>query len=323
MNDYSFDNMAEDFPFIYQQLDEIQELRYLKQDMYPKYIPNFLYEIHSSDIKIKPNNDLNLITKTKNTTLLNNKTKREEFNFEGNKMNNEISNRIEIEITNKNIPHINEKTKKKGRKKKSEKNNESLAKDQNIHTKYDDDNIIIKIKTFFLNNFHKFINGLIKESKMKLKKLDPIIKVNIKQDYNIKLWNTTFKTIYSEEKICKKYNICPDKNKKIIDEIYKNNSDDELIKILNLTFGEIFEIFIKDLKELNSELLTKVENYEIYKNVEFSNLDYFFNKMKEEGKKDGQSDEFIEDYINEIKTKCIYFKNWFDEKIGRERKKRI
>jgi len=238
-------------------------------------------------------------------------------------MNNEISNRIEIEITNKNIPHINEKTKKKGRKKKSEKNNESLAKDQNIHTKYDDDNIIIKIKTFFLNNFHKFINGLIKESKMKLKKLDPIIKVNIKQDYNIKLWNTTFKTIYSEEKICKKYNICPDKNKKIIDEIYKNNSDDELIKILNLTFGEIFEIFIKDLKELNSELLTKVENYEIYKNVEFSNLDYFFNKMKEEGKKDGQSDEFIEDYINEIKTKCIYFKNWFDEKIGRERKKRI
>ena len=82
MNDYSFDNMAEDFPFIYQQLDEIQELRYLKQDMYPKYIPNFLYEIHSSDIKIKPNNDLNLITKTKNTTLLNNKTKREELNSE-------------------------------------------------------------------------------------------------------------------------------------------------------------------------------------------------------------------------------------------------
>ena len=73
---------------------------------------------------------------------------------------------------------------------------------------------------------------------MKLKKLDPIIKVNIKQDYNIKLWNTTFKTIYSEEKICKKYNICPDKNKKIIDEIYKNNLNDELIKILNLTFGE-------------------------------------------------------------------------------------
>jgi len=323
MKDNSFDNMDEDFPFINQQLDEIQELRYLKQDMYPKYIPNFLYEIHSSDIKINPNNDLNLITKTKNTTLLNNKTKREEFNFEGNKMNNEISNRIELEITNENIPRINEKTKKKGRKKKSEKNNASLAKDQIIHTKNDDDNIIVKIKTFFLNNFHKFINGLIKESKMKLKNLDPIIKVNIKQDYNIKLWNTTFKTIYSEEKICKKYNICPDKNKKIIDEIYKNNSDDELIKILNLTFGEVFEIFIKDLKELNSELLTKVENYEIYKNVEFSNLDYFFNKMKEQGKKDGQSDEFIGDYINEIKTKCIYFKNWFDEKIGRERKKRI
>ena len=282
--------------------------------------PNYLYEVPSSDIKINPNNDLNLITKTKNTTLLNNKTRREEFDSEEKKINNEISNRIEIEITNKNIPNINEKTKKKGRKKKSEKENINLTEDKNIHTKIDDDNIIIKIKTFFINNFHKFINGLIKESNMKLKQLDPIIKVNIKQDYNIKLWNTTFKTIYSKEKICKKYNIDPDKNKKIIDEIYKNNSYNELIKILNLTFAEVFEIFIKDLKELNSELLAKVENYEIYKNVEFSNLDNFYNKIKDQEKKEGQSDEFIEDYINEIKTKCIFFKNWFDEKIGRQRK---
>ena len=149
------------------------------------YIPNILYEGPSNDIKIKPNKDLNLISTAKNITLLNNKTSR-----------NEISNRIEIEIINKDILPIKEKTKKKGRKKKSEKNKANLEKNQTIHTKNDDDNIIVKIKTFFLNNFHKYINGLIKESKMKLKKLDPIIKTNIKQDYNIKLWNTTFKAIY-------------------------------------------------------------------------------------------------------------------------------
>ena len=130
------------------------------------------------------------------------------------------------------------------------------------------------------------------------------------------------KTIYRERKICKKYNIDPDKNKKIIDEIYENNSDDELIKILNLTFGEVFEIFIKNLKEINPKLLTKVENYEIYKNSEFSNLNNFYNKIKDEEKKDGQSDEFIEDYINKIKEKCIDFKKWFDEKRGRERNKK-
>ena len=89
---------------------------------------------------------------------------------------------------------------------------------------------------------------------------------------------------------------------------------------MDLSFGEVFEIFIKNLKEINPELLAKVENYEIYKNVEFSNLNNFYNKIKEEEKKDGQSDEFIEDYINKIKTKCIFFKNWFDEKIGRQRK---
>ena len=81
-----------------------------------------------------------------------------------------------------------------------------------------------------------------------------------------------------------------------------------------------FEIFIKDLKELNSELLTKVENYEIYKNLEFSNLDNFFNKIKEE-EKDEQSEESIKDYINKIKENCKNFKAWFEDKKGRERKK--
>ena len=310
--DNSFYSISEYFPFFSLKLDEIDELGSLEQDMGPRNIPNIISsEVYSSDININPNKDQNQISTTKINTFLNNKTRREEFNYEGKRMNNKISNRIEIEITNK--------TKKKGRKKKSEKNHANLTLDKNIHTKIDDDNIIIKIKTFFLNNFHKYINGLIKESNMKLKKLDRIIKTNIKKDYNIKLWKTTFKTIYSEEKICKKYTLFSDKNKKIINAIY--NSNDELKKILDLTFGEVFEIFIKDLKKIDSKLLTKVENYEIYKNVEFSNLDNFFNKIKEE-EKDEQSEESIKDYINTIKENCKNFKAWFEDKKGRERKKK-
>ena len=317
--DNSFYIISEYFPFSSQQLDEIDELGSLEQDMGPRNIPNIISSEVYSDININPNKDQNQISTTKINTFLNNKTRSEEFNYEGKRMNNKISNRIEIEITNK--------TKKKGRKKKSEKNHANLTLDKNIHTKIDDDNIIIKIKTFFLNNFHKYINGLIKESNMKLKKLDRIIKTNIKKDYNIKLWKTTFKTIqkttfktiYSEEKICKKYTLFSDKNKKIINAIY--NSNDELKKILDLTFGEVFEIFIKDLKIIDSKLLTKVENYEIYKNVEFSNLDNFFNKIKEE-EKDEQSEESIKDYINTIKENCKNFKAWFEDKKGRERKKK-
>ena len=45
---------------------------------------------------------------------------------------------------------------------------------------------------------------------------------------------------------------------------------------MNLSFGEVFQIFIKDLKVLNLELLKKVENYEIYKNLKLS-----YNSKKE------------------------------------------
>ena len=328
IQDDLFDNISYNFNFFSPQND-FTNLSFFEQDKDPftKYfkdfnnIQDFSYEVPSSDIKIKPNNDLILTSITKDTTLLNNKTKREEFNSEGYKNNNETSKNIELEIPNKIIPPIKEKI-KKGRKKKSEKNNTNLTKDNNIHSKNKDDNIIIKIKTFFLNNVHKFINGFINDNNMKLKQLDPIIKENIKKDYNIELWNSSLKNIYREGKICKKENIDPYKNIKIIDEIYKNNSDDELIKILDLSFGELFEIFIKNLKEIKPELLAKVENYEIYKNAEFSNLNNFYNKIKNEEKKYGQSDEFIEDYINKIKEKCIDFKAWFDKKSGRERKKK-
>ena len=108
--DNSFYSISEYFPFFSLKLDEIDELGSLEQDMGPRNIPNIISsEVYSSDININPNKDQNQISTTKINTLLNNKTRREEFNYEGKRMNNKISNRIEIEITNK--------TKKKGRKK--------------------------------------------------------------------------------------------------------------------------------------------------------------------------------------------------------------
>ena len=164
IQDDLFDFISYDFNLFSPQ-DDFSNLSFFEQDKYPftKYfkdfnnIKDFSYEVPSYDIKIKSNNDLILTSITKDTSLLNNKTKREEFNSEVNKNNNEISKNIELEIPNKIIPPIKEKI-KKGRKKKSEKNNTNLTKDNNIHSKNKDDNIIIKIKTFFLNNVHKFIN---------------------------------------------------------------------------------------------------------------------------------------------------------------------
>ena len=123
IQDDSFDIISYDFNLFSPQ-DDFSNLSFFEQDKYPftKYfkdfnnIQDFSYEVPSSDIKIKPNNDLILTSITKDTTLLNNKTKREEFNSEVNKNNNEISKNIELEIPNKIIPPIKEKI-KKGRKK--------------------------------------------------------------------------------------------------------------------------------------------------------------------------------------------------------------
>ena len=41
------------------------------------------------------------------------------------------------------------------------------------HSKYSDDNIMIKIRTFLGNNIHKFLNEILEKDKLKLLKLEP------------------------------------------------------------------------------------------------------------------------------------------------------
>ena len=177
---YSFININSNVtPFNPQLDDDFSQPNFFEQDMDSFNCINDSNNIQnnlytSSDLTIKQNNDINLFTEEENTTLL----------------------------------------KKRGRKKKSENNNSNLTKDKTIHTKMDDDNIIIKIKTFFLNNVHEYINGLIQDNDKKLIILDPIIKISLKKDYNMELWNTTFKNIYIKEKISVKYSEYPGENKK-------------------------------------------------------------------------------------------------------------
>ena len=103
IQDDLFDNISYNYNFFSPQND-FTNLSFFEQDKDPftKYfkdfnnIQDFSYEVSFSDIKINPNNNLNQILNTKDTTLLNNKTKREEFNSEVNKNNNEISKIIYI-----------------------------------------------------------------------------------------------------------------------------------------------------------------------------------------------------------------------------------
>ena len=250
-------------------------------------------------------------------SFLGNKTKREESDQEENQIKNEeIKNALNIKIKEDYFKKVYKEniSKKKGRKLKYEMN-------KGIHTKDSDDNKMIKIKTYFGNDFQNFVNIILKNEKMN--KLNPIININLKRDFNLELWDKSIKDIYLETKISSKYRyIDQNDNINIINKIYKEENK-EIIKLFDLTYGEVFTIFIRDIKSINLELLEKIKESKILDENKFPTIKYFLNLIKEQEKKKGESDEFIDKYIKDIIRLCLNFREWFLDKKGRQRNKEI
>ena len=221
------------------------------------------------------------------------------------------NNKKEVERIEINLPK-----EKCGRRKLGEK-------EERNHNKYSKDNIMRTIKV----HFRKYIYNIIKsyyKGVEQLKKIDNNFNENLKKDYNIKLYNTTLKDIFINTKLSKKYKHYPkDSNKNLINKIYEENKETSLIKILNLKYGEVFEIYIRKIKneELSSKLKEKIEGTNILENEELKDIDWL---IREKEKKLIKNDdkEKIEEYKKEIINLCLDFKGWFDRKIGRKRAKK-
>ena len=214
--------------------------------------------------KLKEKKEINDNTiKDISKSFLGNKTKREE---------SKIIKNIEIKVNkNRNRNDI----KKRGRKKKFE--------IKGSHTKNAEDNKMIKIKTFLINNFHNFLNKILRY--VKFDKLTSTMNVNLGKDYNLKLWDKPLKDIYLETNISGKYSsTTPENNIKLIEKIY-DEKNAEIIKFLDLSYGEVFEIFIKDINTMNLKLKKKIKDSEILDNSKFLTIKDFLNKIKEEEKK--------------------------------------
>ena len=228
------------------------------------------------------------------------------------------NNGIKSEIIPKNGSQ-NKQMIKVGRKRKEDKT-------IGIHTKNSEDNKMIKIKTIFGNNLHNFINSFLEKGE-KLIKLEPTIHEKLKKDFNIRLWDTPLKTIYLTTNIISKKKKEKDKNKEIIKKIYENKDNKyyDIIQLLNLTYGEAFQIFIRNIKPMNLELTNKILNCEILMSSKFPESNDVFNQiiLKERRK---ETEEFIDNYINGekgIKELSINFINWFKNKKGRNRIKNV
>ena len=122
--------------------------------------------------------------------------------------------------------------------------------------------------------------------------------------------------ILREQPISTKYSTYPRfENKKIIDKIYDENIEKNVIKILELTFEELFIIYrIKlddslDKKKLE-EIKDKIEGLDL---LDEKNRCKGIEELIEELKKKHE-----EEYIEKVKTVCLGYKNFFNDKKERK-----
>ena len=276
--------------------------------------------------------------KTNTNILLNKKIKREE-NIEINNNiisrdeNNNYSDKFVIfgklgEINNFNDKKISININQNEERKNIKKNNSKFGRktqkekdkgEKGNHTRDSEDNKIRKIKSFFGKSLYLFIKNSFKE-KTDLLKLEIGINNDLKKDFNQKLFNTTLKDIYMKSNISEKY-IHKDQNfnENLIKKIYTENKEIEVIKILNLTYGEAFDIFRRKIKKneyINPNLEKKIEGTNILDNNKFNDIENLIKKIYKDEKNKNDN---IEEYINDIINLCLNYEEWFSRKMGRNR----
>lgn len=245
-------------------------------------IPKNIMDIINNNIKTEKEEEVfdetekAKITKETESKLLGNKTNREKS--EGKK---------------------NEKGgKKKGRKKK-------FSKEERIHGKTNEDNMIGKIKTYLLKNIIEIINKKIKRGR-KLVKIEPHTTKNISKDNNIILLKTKIKDLLLSNPISQKYNIKnPEHNIKVINRIYKDKNENEAIGLIELTYSDYLNIFrFKIDKELENKI-NKIEKGNFV--IEFNKMDCFIRRIIEQEKKKNESWNFIKNYVINFSILCFKF----------------
>ena len=228
-------------------------------------------------------------------------------------INLNVENNLRSNNLNNNIDENNEnngcKNKKKGRNKKG-------SDEVGEHTKISPDNIRNKIKTHFFNTFIIFLIKILSLNKsISLKKIQTAFIRVLSKEKNEELFDMKIKDILCEQPISTKYSTFDRyENKKIIDKIYKENKEINVIKILDLTFDELFIIYRRKLN--NPEDIEELEK--IKAKIDVLGLfgdNYNLKDVEDLIKKQEKNND--EEYIKKIKKACIEYKSWFINKKTR------
>ena len=186
------------------------------------------------------------------------------------------------------------------------------------HNKISEDNIINKIKAYFINTFIRLLLKMYSLNKnIDLKKLPTKGFISdLTKQTNERLFNMKIKDILCEQPISTKYSTFDTfENKLIIEKIYEENKEINVIKILELTFEELFIIFRRKLKdpedmEKLEEIKAKIEGLDLLE--ENNKCKDVEDLIKEQEKDNGK------EYIEEIKRLCLGYIKWFNDKNKRK-----
>lgn len=184
------------------------------------------------------------------------------------------------------------------------------------HTKDGSDNIIRKIKISFINKVRDFINKKYeiylmsqkKKNELLLARISPKNIIRMKKETNTKIFETTLKDLFSTD-ISSKY-ISKNKikyknfNKTQIDKLYKENKASSVIKVLNMKYKEMYEIYCNNLK---------LKGFE-----EMRNLEYDLMIRKRELYLKEQDEKKIADYLEKYKNTAVDLINIMEKKIPRK-----
>ena len=223
----------------------------------------------------------------------NNEKENNDFNFDL-----EIEPYFNNDIFNLDLNHLNNQ-------------NDNLIEEEIVYypiratryKKYSFDNIRTKINKFFFNIY--IIDLIIKNSiknniSLKILSINFIYKLNNKQNIE-RLLDMKISDIFIEQEISSNIaNYLKDYNKKIIDKIYEEKKEIKVIKILELTFEELFIIFRRKLNlPLDSKKLEKkkdkIEVLDLLEeNNNYKDVEYLIQKIKSKDKYDS---DYIEKFI--------------------------
>lgn len=264
------------------------------------------------------------------------KNKEEEKNFLLNKPRKNTNENEEIAFDKLNSCYVNGQEFEETKTNNIEPNNEKKrgrklkeSKEKGEHTKKSPDNLAYKTKSNFLNFILILLNTLINkdyfENPFSIEE-DGFYKLqyekfakNIKKSFNEKLLQTSIEEIFSSD-VSTKYSTRDKKHNVYLIQHLKENPEEqkEVLSVLNLTFGELFDYFRGIKNEKLIEKMKDVDYLSVLGNMK--KIEDFIEGEINKEKKNGTDEYEILEYIISLVILIYKYEKFFEIKKGRERK---